>query len=250
MQLPEAGRPRQAGADRTMAREVNRNGYSDLEERLGHRFRRKQLLEMALTHRSYRFERDGVDSDNQRLEFLGDAVLGMLAAAHCYRHSDEREGVLTTLRSRITTGKALADIARQMGLGSHLRMGKGESLSGGGDRDSNLADALEALIGAVYLDSGVRACERLFLKHFAPLVAERGAHDGAHNPKGRLQEYTQNKWRRGPTYRVVKTQGPGHARVFTVEVVLPDGSSSGGKGSSRRSAEELAAREMLRSVGI
>ena len=140
-----------------------KNPYKDLESRLGYSFKDRTLLRMALTHRSFRFETAGVEEDNQRLEFLGDAVLGCIAAAHVYGSLDEGdEGTMTRLRSQVTSGRALARIAKRLELSDELMVGVGEERSGGRKRSSALADALEAVIGAAYLDGGLRAAEKIF----------------------------------------------------------------------------------------
>lgn len=193
-------------------------------------------------HRSYRFENEGIEVDNQRLEFLGDAVLGFLAAAHLYDTlRDKNEGILTALRSRITSGKALAEVAESLGLGNHLLVGKGEEGSGGRTRPSNLADAMEAVLGAVYLDSGLKGLTKVFKKIFVPLVRELSDDVWEENPKGRLQEYAQARWKKSPVYRMVKTVGPAHAAVFTVEVRINGKVWGTGIGRSKQDAERRAA---------
>ena len=227
-----------------------RNPYSAVEKSIGYRFRRKRLLERALVHRSFRFEKDDVSEDNQRLEFLGDAALGFAAAAHLYeRFDDSNEGILTAFRSQVTSGKALASIAAEIDLGEHVRMGRGEERSGGRRRPSNLADCLEAIIGAAYIDGGARAVQKIFRRLFVPLVDSLSGDIWEDNPKGKLQEYSQRTWKAGPRYRVKGTAGPAHATTFEVEVTLRDGSSAVGCGPSKQQAERQAARNALRAVG-
>jgi ribonuclease-3 len=218
----------------------------ELERCMGYRFRDRALLEAALIHRSYRFENPGISVDNQRLEFLGDAVLGMLTAAELYRRfGDKDEGGLTTLRSQLTSGLALGRIARGINLGEYLRVGKGEERSGGRHRLAGLADALEALLGAAYVDGGLRACERIFGKLFAPAFETLDDDLWASNPKGRLQEYCQRRWKSGPRYRLHR-EGPAHAAVFTAEAVAGDGLTGTGRGSNKQEAETHAAADLLR----
>jgi ribonuclease-3 len=222
------------------------NPYRVLEKRIGYKFRDRSLLERALTHRSYRFEHRDVSSDNQRLEFLGDAVLGLEVAAYLFRaHSNKPEGDLTSLRSRVTSGKALARIARELGVGEFLRMGRGEERSGGRERSSTLEDALEAIVGAAWLDGGKRATDKIFRKVFEVQIKELGGDVWADNPKGHLQELSQARWHESPLYQVVSQEGPPHAAVFTVEVLLPDGQIACGRASSKQKAEVAAAREIL-----
>lgn len=223
-----------------------RNPYSALEKSIGYRFRRKRLLERALVHRSFRFENEEVVDDNQRLEFLGDAALGFAAAAHLYeRFADGNEGVLTAFRSQISSGQALAAIAADINLGDHVRMGKGEERSGGRQRPSNLADCLEAIIGAAHLDGGSKAVQKVFRKLFIPLIDSLSGDVWDGNPKGKLQEHSQRAWKTGPRYRVKNTAGPAHATTFEVEVTLHDGTTATGLGSSKQQAEREAARNAL-----
>lgn len=187
-----------------------------VEKTIGYRFKRRELLEEALTHRSYRFENKDVESDNERLEFLGDAVLGLLVAAHLFReYEDCQEGILTSMRSQIASGKMLAKIAREAGLGEYLRLGCGEDGSGGRRRSSLLANALEALIGAAYMDGGLKASTKLFATVILPKFEDIEPDIWADNPKGKLQEYAQRKWQIGPVYTVVSRDGPAHNVVFS-----------------------------------
>lgn len=206
-------------------------------------------MEAALTHRSFRFENTGTAVDNQRLEFLGDAVLGFLTAAFVYRkHESRDEGVLTTLRSQTTSGKALSRVARDIGLGEVVLLGAGEERSGGRKRPSVLADALESVIGAAYMDGGIKGAEKIFRKLFVPHLNELSGDIWAQNPKGKLQEYSQRHWKRSPVYRVVERVGPAHSTLFSVEVCLTDGRRGIGHGQSKQDAESSAASDLLRKV--
>jgi ribonuclease-3 len=228
---------------------LNRDTLRRLEKTLGYRFRNRALLKMALTHRSQRFESAGVDVDNQRLEFLGDAVLGFVTAAYLYEtRQDKDEGVLTALRSRVTSGKALATLARTIDLGTYLLVGKGEERSGGRERESNLTDALEAILGAVYLDGGTRGFDKVFARLFRPLIEGLGDDVWHGNPKGRLQEYAQAEWRSSPSYHLVSSQGPAHAATFTVEVEVNGRRCGRGEGRSKQDAERLAATVALEGI--
>jgi ribonuclease-3 len=215
-----------------------------LEKKIGVRFRKKALLEAALTHPSFRYENDAVPADNQRLEFLGDAVLGLLAADALMQLCPQAdEGELTRRKSAVTSGAALAAAARNLGLGEHLRLGKGESASGGADRDSNLEDALEALVGAVWLDGGLKAARKFFEKHiFQPLEKSGPV---LTNPKGMLQEYAQKNGYSIPAYNVIEESGPDHARRYCVEVCVSTYAFRG-EGTSRREAEKAAAEKAVR----
>jgi len=222
------------------------NPYQELEKRIGYRFRNRGLLRRALTHRSYRFEDEACEEDNQRLEFLGDAVLGMLAASYLFNvASDKAEGTLTSLRSQVASGKSLAAIARDLGLGEFLLMGKGEEKSGGRTRNSTLEDVLEAVIGAVWLDGDAKGAGKLFEQVFVPRFEALSGDVWHGNPKGKLQEYSQARWKSSPCYEVMSEDGPPHATVFTVGVSLPDGTMGVASASSKQAAESKAAAEVL-----
>lgn len=225
---------------------MKRNEFQKLEKQIGYRFRKKALLEEALTHPSHRYETDSVESDYQRLEFLGDAVLGLLAADRLMQaHPDADEGELTRLKSSVSSGTALASAARELELGGWLRFGRGEAESGGADRDSNLEDALEALIGAIWLDGGLKAARRFFDKHLFDRLHSAGP--VLENPKGTLQEYAQKNGWPVPDYQVTEESGPDHARVYRVEVTVSTYGYAG-EGTSRREAEKAAAEKAVRAL--
>lgn len=227
--------------------QLKRNPFRELEKKLGYTFKDKTLLGTALTHPSYRFETAVAGEDNQRLEFLGDAALGLAAAAYIYRHyTREDEGRLTILRSRLTNGKTLAHIARQLGLGDMLSLGKGENMSGGRNRDSVLADALEAVLGAVYLDAKQAMVDKIIAHLFVPYLSHEPPDSLMENPKGQLQALSQKKWGEGPRYRVIEEAGPLHSRLFTVEVSIDGKHLAQGTASSKREAEARAAAHLLR----
>lgn len=228
---------------------IGRRKYKGLEKLLGYKFKDQDLLETALTHRSYRFENDDIYSDNQRLEFLGDAVLDMLTAEHLYeRYPDDDEGVLTSFRSQVTSGKALADLGAVLELGSFLLMGRGEESSGGRKRSSNLADALESVFGAAFVDGGIKAVNKIFKKVFVPCIDRLSGDVWADNPKGKLQEYSQRRLKTSPLYHILSKEGPSHACSFTVEVVLSNGLKGMGVGVNKREAEVAAARDILSNI--
>ncbi|MGI6496248.1 MAG: ribonuclease III [Kiritimatiellia bacterium] len=244
---------------RPLTRIFSRPGELDgLERALGYRFRDRTRLENALIHPSYRFEHPEVATDNQRLEFLGDAVLGILAASHLYRECDEvDEGRLTVMRSQVTSGKTLAAVAVSIGLDRHLRLGRGESLSGGRTRQSNLEDALEAVFGAAWEDGGLRAAETvfrtLFASHLEQAHGERTCGDGiwADNPKGHLQAVVQSRFKRAVSYSVRPVGGSLHAPVFEAEVCvdgLDDFPPATGTGPTKRAAETAAAAALLQRI--
>jgi len=220
--------------------------FKAFEKRIGYRFKKKALLAAALTHPSFRYETEAVNEDNQRLEFLGDAVLGFLAADLLMAQNPEAdEGELTKLKSSLSSGPALATAARGIGLGEFLRTGKGETASGGTNRDSNLEDALEALIGAVWLDGGLKAARKFFERNiFMPL---QNAGPALANPKGMLQEYAQKNGFSIPAYCVIEASGPDHARHYCVEVTVSTFAFRG-EGTSRRDAEKRAAEKAVNSL--
>lgn len=226
---------------------MSKREYGELEKRIGHRFRNPDLLAEALMHRSYRYENLGVSVDNERLEFLGDAVLSLLSASRIYGlDANQSEGDMTALRSRVISGKALAACAEDVQLGAFLKMGTGEERSGGRNRPSNLANALEAVLGAAYLDGGIKAAQKIFDAVIrARLTTAATADDEVENPKGHLQELAQARWKASPSYEVVALAGPAHATEFTVRVTLPDGRQAMAKGRSKQSAESAAAASML-----
>jgi ribonuclease III len=224
-----------------------KNPYRSLEKALGYRFRRRRHLETALTHGSFVHEAGQEGGDNQRLEFLGDAALGLVAAHQLYEaNPDLQEGDLTRLRSRLASTRALGVVAAHLGLGPLLRLGKGEDMSGGQHRLSNLCDALEAVIGAAYLDGGLKAVQKIFRKLFLPLL-DTAEQDVADNPKGLLQEWSQRNGLGIPRYVVVREEGPAHARVYTIEARVGDRVMGVGKGTNKRSAEQDAAFDAVQS---
>jgi ribonuclease-3 len=218
-----------------------------LEIRLGHAFADKTLLLAALTHPSYAAEHSAdAPSDNQRLEFLGDAALGLVAAE--YLHLTQpgwHEGRLTKVRSRLTNETALARVARALDVGAHLRLGRGEERTGGRDTPSNLADAMEALIGALWLDAGPGPVRNLFRTVFADLLREAVADATEINPKGELQELTQRLWQDHPEYTLLSAEGPPHRRHYRVSVSHRGVTLAEGEGTGIRRAESAAAAAAL-----
>ena len=217
-----------------------------LQHKLGYQFQDPSLLKVALTHRSY------AGRNNERLEFLGDAVLNFVAGEALFKRFPEaREGQLSRLRSRLVKGETLAVLARGFMLGDHLLLGSGELKSGGYRRESILADAMEAIIGAIYLDQGMAAAgERILVwleEHFETLTLV----DTNKDPKTRLQEFLQSRGCDLPTYEVTDIQGEPHCRVFEVECsVALLAEKTFGQGASRRIAEQIAAEAALTALNI
>ncbi len=220
---------------------------SAIEERIGYRFRRPALLEAALTHRSAVAElRTGEVEDNERLEFLGDAVLGLAAARHlAAEHPAAREGELTRMRAALVGEPALATAARDLGLGEQVRFGRGEERSGGREKPSILAGALEALVGAVFLDGGWRSAYRLCCAVFRGPAGRAIAAGQAGDAKTRLQELCQELHRETPSYALIEQSGPAHRPRFVVEAWLGKRVLGRGEGWSRKSAEQDAAAAAL-----
>jgi ribonuclease-3 len=223
---------------------------ADLEEKLGYSFRDGNLLGQSLTHPSIAAEQRSVTADNQRLEFLGDAVLQVILTEYLYRVlSDQAEGRLTKTRANLVSRKALAECARRLGLGRYLRLGKGEEANGGRERESNLADAFEALLGAVYLDGGIEDATSVTMRVMREALEEaiEGAIEGddTSNPKGRLQEELQAIKRESPVYRILAEEGPDHLKQFRAEVIWFGRSLGEGCGSSKKNAESAAAENAL-----
>ncbi len=217
-----------------------------LEKKLGYGFRDHELLRTALTHPSSRDASGIGDSDNQRLEFLGDAVLAFLVAADLYRcYQEHPEGMLTCLRSRVTNGRMLARIASEIGLGDFIRMAPGEERMGGRERPSTLADTLESVFGAAYLDGGIPATDQIFRRWIRPVLKNERHDIWVDNPKGELQYLTQRMLRQDPRYRVRAQEGSRHEPVFTVEVLVQGEVIGYGSGPNKRQAQSEAARMAL-----
>jgi ribonuclease-3 len=212
-----------------------------LQSRLQHRFSDPRLLERALKHRSFSSEH------NERLEFLGDSVLNLAVAALLYRKlHDMPEGDLSRVRANLVKQDTLHGIAAQLGLSDVIRLGEGESRSGGHRRPSILADALEAVIGAVHLDAGYGAAEALVHRLFQDVEINPRMSAAAKDPKTELQEWLQGRKMKLPIYRVVGTLGAAHKQTFEVECEVPDlGVSERGIGASRRAGEQAAAAAVL-----
>lgn len=223
---------------------------SNLQGRLGAAFRDEGLLRRALTHRSYINEHPEEIEDNERLEFLGDAVLDFLIAAMLYhRFPEMNEGQLTPLRSALVRTEQLAAFAQRVNLGPAIRLGKGEAEAGGRERESVLCSTFEAIIGALYLDSGFDAVKPLVDQLFLPEANSIVAEDSNIDAKSQFQVWAQSERGSTPRYRTVNQEGPDHDKVFTVEVLVNGEVYGMGAGRSKKVAEQLAAMDALRRVG-
>lgn len=222
---------------------------SQLERSLGVEFKNKELLQQAMYHRSYLNEANADVESNERLEFLGDAVLGHVIADRLYRdYPTLTEGQLSQIRALLVRWDALAKAAQRIKLGDYLVMGRGEEMSGGRERPSNLAGGLEALIGAAFLDGGVTRARKLILQLLKPDLEEIAKKGITADSKSELQHIAQTRWRQIPTYRLVSSEGPDHAKLFTVEVLLGDEMMGRGQGRTKKQAELNAARQALETL--
>jgi ribonuclease-3 len=215
-----------------------------LERETGYRCRDESLIKAALTHRS------AGGANNERLEFLGDSVLNCVVADLLYRrHARADEGELSRLRARLVRGEALANVAAALGVGERLRLGPGELRTGGFRRRSILADALEALFGAIYLDGGFDAARAAIVKVFGPRLDELAGTVDLKDPKTRLQEYLQGRGLALPRYSVERIEGESHMQRFSVTCEVEElGLQGRGHGASRRSAEQEAAQQVLEAI--
>jgi ribonuclease-3 len=222
---------------------------SDLSRRLGLSFSNLSLLTRALTHRSYINEYPEAVEDNERLEFLGDAVLDFIAGAWVYNRFPEMpEGDLTKMRSALVRNEQLAKFARKLDLGHALRLGRGEASSGGNNRDNLLGSAFEALVGALYLDAGLGSVDAFVIPIFEE--AREAILSQIHDAKSLLQEWTQSQKKGSPHYRVVNTTGPDHAVVFEMVVEVAGELKGHGTGTSKSYAEHAAAQDALKNLGV
>ena len=217
---------------------------NELQKILGVPFQQQELLTQALTHSSYANENPGVaPASNERLEFLGDAILGLIVAENLYRDfPGMSEGEMTRLRSILVKQETLARVADSIKLGNYLYLGKGEEASGGKDKPANLARALEALIAAVYLDHGPAVTEQLVLEILDAELLKTLYQGTIVDYKSQLQELLQAKTQQTPVYNLIETQGPDHSKKFTVEVRLGNDVLANGTGRSKKKAETEAAR--------
>ncbi len=218
---------------------------ADIQQRIAYTFSNPELLERALTHKSYANE-NKVPSHNERMEFLGDSVLNLIVSEYLMKICpNSTEGGLSRLRAAVVSESALAAIARTMGLGNYLLLGKGEEQTGGRDKDSLLADSLEALIASVYLDAGMDATEGFIIRFFDDVIKKACAMRVTLDYKTELQELCQEKLKQLPEYRVVSETGPDHRKQFDVEVWVKGERAGRGAGRSKKEAEQKAAKEAL-----
>ena len=218
--------------------------WNDCQENLGTSFKRAYLLEQAFTHLSYLNENPGSDRpSNERLELLGDSVLNLIVTEKLYKEFPKlTEGDLTEIRSSLVCRDTLAGLASSLKLGKWLLLGRGEEANGGRTKRSNLANTMEALIGALYLDQGLAKARRFVLNQLKPELDKIKAGQTAPNYKALVQEYVQGQKRPTPVYRLVQTSGPDHSKQFTAEILVEGEALGRGIGKSKKTAESQAAK--------
>lgn len=226
------------------------NRYAPLEKAIGYRFRNQAFLEEALTHPSHANESPDRLADNQRLEFFGDAILDFLVSHQLFTSfPDAREGELTRMRAALVDEANLARVAAALELGAWLSLGKGEEKSGGREKRSILADACEALLAAVYLDGGIAAARKVVTRLFAVSAAGSPAGSVSRDYKTELQEFAQASYATAPVYELIAADGPAHDRSYSVRVLLNSAPAGEGRGSSKKEAQQAAARQALAVLG-
>ncbi len=238
--------------DETHIPDVDMDAVKDLQERLDYRFEEPGLLIRALTHRSYANEHDHTEEDNQRLEFLGDSVLGLVIAEVLFRRDEEApEGMLSTRLSELVCESALVKQAKAIYLGEMLRLGRGEELTGGRQKPAVLADAYEAVLGAVYLDGGYEASRKMIEDQFSQMLeavlSGKSARsvNASDDHKSALQREVQSRRPTRPVYEIIERSGPPHDRRFLAAVLVEEREVGRGKGRSKKEAEQAAAREAM-----
>lgn len=224
----------------------NQIKFNELERAIGYRFADGELAKLALSHKSFGKE------NNERLEFLGDSLLNLIIAEALFRKfPSAKEGELSRLRSQFVKGETLAEIAREKNLGELILLGSSELKSGGFRRASILADVIEALIGAIYLDAGMDVCQRKVLEWYQPRLSSADIALSVKDPKTRLQEYMQERGKSLPCYRVVEESGQNHAREYLIECrLLGETETFEAKACSKRAAEKVAAEKALIYLGV
>jgi ribonuclease-3 len=222
---------------------------TEFQNRLGHEFRDENLLRLALTHPSVAHESGREMEHNQRLEFLGDSVLGLVLSQQLYeKFPGADEGLLTKSRAKLVNAASLAEHARRLNLGAYLILSRGEEISGGRNRASALTDAFEALLGAIFLDGGFDAVRAFILREFQNEIGELTLPGGIENPKGELQELLQAKSSNAPQYQLISAEGPDHDRQFICAVFHDGVELARGSGKSKKAAESDAALAALKGL--
>jgi ribonuclease-3 len=230
-------------------KKIRNKQLEKLQKILHVKFKNKTLLLRALTHRSFVNESGKNIRDNERLEYLGDSVLGLVVNEYLFKHfEDYREGKLAKIKSAIVSEASLSKISRRLQLGNFVFMGRGEERSGGRERMSILANTLEAIIGAFYLDSGLKSCRKFVLSQIKDDIESINSLTYLRDPKTTLQEYVQKKYKERPVYQVIEERGPDHRKEFTVKLIINGLEISTGEGPSKRIAETNAAKASLKKI--
>lgn len=223
---------------------------SVVESRLGYVFQNKKLLVQAFTHRSFFNEHRGeVEEHNERLEFLGDSILGLLISDYLYHHlPTQAEGELSRLRAHLVEAGSCAKFLQMVDLGEFVQLGRGERMNEGRGRETILADLFEALIGAIYLDGGMEVVKTFFWNHFKDQIQTILA-SPARNWKAELQDYSQKKYQCPPVYKVLREEGPDHSKIFVIAAYINDQEIGQGTGSSKKEGEQAAAQDAISNLG-
>lgn len=225
------------------------NDFSKLLDELGLKFKNLKLLEQTFYHRSYLNEVKSNIESNERLEFLGDSILSLIISLLLFsKRENDTEGELTNLRAYIVKTKSLSQAAKKLDLGKYLHLSKGEELGGGRKNPQLLANTYEALLGAIFLDSNLETVKKVIEKTLLPLFESELKSGPPKDAKSNLQEIVQEKFKQSPNYKILKTQGPDHAKKFLVAVYLKDKEYGRGEGNSKQVAEEQAAKQALEKV--
>ena len=223
-----------------------RDDYSKLLAKLKIRFKNPNFLDQAFVHRSYLNEVKIDSPSNERLEFLGDAILSLIVSSTLFNlRAKDTEGDLTNLRAYIVKTKSLAEASRKLNLGRYLKLSRGEESGGGRENPQLLANTYEAILGAVYLDQGLKACEKVIRESLLPQFIKEINQGPPKDAKSNLQEIVQEKFKKSPLYKILGTRGPDHAKKFLVAVYIGEKEMGHGQGSSKQVAEEMAAKEAL-----
>lgn len=226
------------------------NETPNIESKIGYTFKNKNLLALAFIHRSFVNENRDVNEHNERLEFLGDSVLGLITSDYLYRELPlNPEGELSYLRSRLVEASSCVSYVQKLDLEKYLALGKGERINSGRGRESILADLFEALIGAIYLDSGLDAVKQFIFSNFSEEIASI-LETPLSNWKAILQDYCQKKYQKPPHYFVMNEEGPDHSKVFKISVLIDDKEIGMGVGQSKKEAQQAAAKNALENVEI
>lgn len=219
-----------------------------IESKIGYSFKDRSLLALSFVHRSFINEHKDISQHNERLEFLGDSILGLLIAEYLYRHlPNNPEGELSYLRSRLVEASSCMRYIQKLDLEKYILLGKGERMNDGRGRDSIMADLFEAVIGAIYLDGGIEAARKFIFDNFTPEINEI-LQTPLRNWKALLQDYCQRKFQQTPIYKVCSEAGPDHSKVFQITVMINDLELGSGQGSSKKEAQQAAAADALSKI--